>query len=50
MPDQGPKNAFFDSLEELKQVAGWDDDLQIIFSPYLRVFLILVKITINISH
>ena len=38
VPDQGPKNAFLDSLEELKQVDSWDDDLHIIFSPYLRVF------------
>ena len=38
MPDQGPKNAQLDSLDELKQIAGWSDDLHTIFSPYLRVF------------
>ena len=39
VPDQGPKNAQLDSLDELKQIAGWSDDLHTIFSPYLRCFL-----------
>ena len=37
-PKVRPKNAPFDSLEELKLVAGWDDDLYKIFSPYLTVY------------
>lgn len=36
--EQFPKNARFDSLEELKYIPGWDDELHKIFSPYLTVY------------
>ena len=32
------KNSFFDSLDELNVVAGWDRDLYKIYSPYLTVY------------
>ena len=38
MPRVGPKNAPFDSLDELRMVAGWDDDLHTVYSPYITVF------------
>ncbi|MGE0172169.1 MAG: general secretion pathway protein GspK [Oligoflexales bacterium] len=37
-PKVRPKNAPFDSIEELKMVAGWDDDLQRIFAPYFTIY------------
>ncbi len=37
-PDVKPKNAPFDSMQEIKLVAGWDDDLYKIFSPYLTIY------------
>jgi len=37
-PKVHPKNAPFDTLEELKVVAGWEDDVYEVFSPYLTVF------------
>ena len=37
-PAGGAKNAPFDSLEELKLVEGWDDDMYTIFSPYFTVY------------
>ena len=37
-PKVSPKNAPFDTLAELKQVAGWDDDMHRVFSPYLTVY------------
>lgn len=37
-PKVAPKNAPLDSLEELKQVAGWDDDMHKVFSPFLTVY------------
>ncbi len=37
-PPMRVKNAPFDSLDELKAVEGWDDDLHKIFSPYLTVY------------
>ncbi|SME95537.1 general secretion pathway protein GspK [Pseudobacteriovorax antillogorgiicola] len=36
--DQFPKNARFDSLEELKLIPGWDDEMHKIFSPFLTVY------------
>lgn len=36
--DNLPKNAYFDSLDELKMIPGWDDELHEIFSPYLTVY------------
>lgn len=33
-----PKNAPLDTLEELKQVEGWDDDMHKVFSPFLTLF------------
>ena len=38
VPRVGPKMAPFDSLDELKMVAGWDDDLHTVYSPYLTVY------------
>ncbi len=32
------KNSFFESLDELKVVEGWDSDMHKIFSPYLTVY------------
>lgn len=32
-----PKNAPFDSLDELKLVAGWDEEMHAVFSPYLTI-------------
>jgi type II secretory pathway component PulK len=37
-PKVFPKNAYFDTIEELKLIPGWDDDLHEIFSPYLTVY------------
>ncbi|MBC7660656.1 MAG: general secretion pathway protein GspK [Chitinophagaceae bacterium] len=37
-PKVSPKNSFFDSLDELNMVAGWDPDMQKIFSPFLTVY------------
>ncbi|MFW7380537.1 MAG: general secretion pathway protein GspK [Oligoflexus sp.] len=37
-PRVRPKNAPYDTLEELKMIPGWDDDLHRIFSPYLTVY------------
>ena len=37
-PKVSPKNAPFDSLDELKLVAGWDDEIHRVFSPYLTVY------------
>ena len=38
VPRVGPKSAPFDSVDELKMVAGWDDDLHTVYAPYLTVF------------
>ena len=37
-PKVNPKNSFFDSLDEMQVVAGWDNDMQKIFSPFLTVY------------
>ncbi|MEZ4741105.1 MAG: type II secretion system protein GspK [Bdellovibrionota bacterium] len=37
-PKYQVKNAPFDSLEELKLVEGWDDEVHAVFSPYLTVY------------
>jgi len=37
-PRVRPKNAPYDSLDELKMIPGWDDDLQRVFSPFLTVY------------
>lgn len=37
------KNAPFDSLDELRMVDGWDEDMNTIFSKYLTVFPIKSK-------
>ena len=37
-PKVFPKNAYFDTIEELKLIPGWDDELHEIFSPYLTVY------------
>lgn len=36
--DQYPKNARFDSVDELKLIPGWDDEMHKIFSPFLTVY------------
>jgi type II secretory pathway component PulK len=33
-----PKNAYFDTIDELKLIPGWDDEIHEIFSPYLTVY------------
>jgi type II secretory pathway component PulK len=40
-PKHQPKNLPLDSLEELKLIDGWDDELHAIFSPYLTVYPII---------
>lgn len=37
-PPYGAKNAPLDSLEELRLIDGWDDEMHAVFSPYLTVF------------
>lgn len=37
-PKVSVKNAYFDTLDELKMIPGWDDDLHRVFSPYLTVY------------
>tara|TARA_B100001094_G_scaffold329833_1_gene393526 strand:- start:2572 stop:3870 length:1299 start_codon:yes stop_codon:yes gene_type:complete len=37
-PKVSPKNDRYDSLDELKLISGWDDDLHKVFSPYLTVY------------
>jgi general secretion pathway protein K len=37
-PKISPKNAPFDSVDELKLVEGWDDDLHTIFAPFFTVY------------
>ena len=38
VPPYKAKNAPLDSLDELKMVDGWDDQMHAVFSPYLTVF------------
>ena len=37
-PPYKSKRAPFDSLEELRLVKGWDDDMHAVFSPYLTIY------------
>ena len=37
-PPYKAKNSQFDTLDELKLIDGWDDDLHAVFSPYLTVY------------
>lgn len=37
-PPYKAKRLPFDTLEELKLIEGWDDDLHAVFSPYLTVY------------
>jgi hypothetical protein len=37
-PPYGAKNAPLDSLNELKKVEGWDEEMHLVFSPYLTGF------------
>lgn len=37
-PKVSVKNAPYDSLDELKMIPGWDEDLHQVFSPYLTVY------------
>lgn len=37
-PKVVPKNAPFDSLDELKLVAGWDEEMHKVFSPFLTIY------------
>ena len=37
-PKTRTKNAPFDSVDELRQIEGWDEDIHAAFSPYLTVF------------
>ena len=43
-PKTQPKNAPFDTLEELRMVDGWTLDIHTIFSPYLTVYPIPLDI------
>lgn len=38
VPSYKVKSLPFDSIDELKLVAGWDDEIHTVFSPYLTVF------------
>lgn len=38
VPRVRPKNAPYDTLDELKMIPGWDDDMHWIFSPFLTVY------------
>lgn len=38
IPKVSPKNAPYDSIDELKLVDGWDDELHKIFSPFLTIY------------
>ena len=40
-PKHAPKNLPLDTLDELKLIAGWDDDVHAVFSPYLTVYPII---------
>lgn len=52
-PPYKPKNGPFDSLDELKMVDEWDDEMHAVFSPYFTIFPFQVKgddkPTININ-
>lgn len=37
-PKVVPKNAPLDSLDELKMVEGWDDEMHTVFSPFLTIY------------
>ena len=37
----GPKNHFFESLDELRMIPGWDQEMHDVFSPFLTVFPII---------
>jgi len=37
-PPRTIKNAPFESIEELKMIPGWDEEVHAVFSPYLTVF------------
>ena len=37
-PKVFPKNAYFDTIDELKLIPGWDDEIHEVFSPYLTVY------------
>ena len=44
-PSYKSKRLPFDSVNELKLVEGWDDDVHAVFSPYLTVYPFLEKTT-----
>ena len=37
-PPRTVKNAPFESIDELKMIPGWDEEMHAVFSPYLTVF------------
>src|SRR5690606_766358 len=37
-PPYSAKNGPFDSLDELRLIEGWDEDMHTIFSPYITVY------------
>jgi type II secretory pathway component PulK len=37
-PKVDVKNAYFDTIDELKMIPGWDDDMHRVFAPYLTVY------------
>jgi general secretion pathway protein K len=44
-PQVHAKNAPFDSIDELRMIEGWDEEMQAVFSPYLTVFPLQEKQT-----
>lgn len=54
-PKQRAKNAPLDSLEELRQIEGWDEEVHAVFAPYLTIWPFQVEsenskpYTININ-
>ena len=43
IPKVQPKNAPLDSLDEMRMIAGWDADMQAVFSPFLTVYPVPYK-------
>lgn len=46
-PKVNPKNSFFESLDELSVVGGWDPDMHKIFSPFLTVYPMPLEAMVN---
>ncbi len=46
-PKVNVKNSYFESLDELNVVEGWDQDMHKIFSPYLTVYPMPLEASVN---